>query len=210
MLRDAFLVRFEEPVKTVLRPAILPFYSVIHGAVMPSFHDGHNKTSPENAGHSQDTAHAQAQPVDDTGQVALFSMRYEVNRDDWSKCSDFQLIEHADWLKLDQSNRGISWPMTQAPIWLSFYQEANRFGQLDFFQASVAVQNIELTGTDIIDLETGFFTDKVMQGLAQVSRGYSAPLELIRNNSELKILSETECGEGIKLFTLQANSKVRD
>ena len=212
MLRDAFLVGFEDPSKTVLRPALLPFYSVIHGAVHPDAHDDENKAEHENSGDAQveNASHGEAGQSDEPDQVALFSMRYWVERDDWSKCNDFQMIKHADWIKLGQYSRGVSWPMAQAPVWLSFYQETNRFGQLDFFQASVAVQNSELTGADIIDPETGFFTDKVMQGLAQVSRGYSAPLELIRNNSELEILSETECGEDIKLFTLQANSKVRD
>lgn len=135
---------------------------------------------------------------------------------EWAVCDDFRMIsfnEHSEAFRggptsRDYAGAPLGWnSMMGIPVWAPVSWKTAYFsGRVTSFKASIGVADDRIVFDDVIDPESGFFTDAAKRFLAEVpGRGYENILENGIAFSKIKLVGTTECPGGIRIFNVEGN-----
>ncbi len=135
---------------------------------------------------------------------------------EWAVCDDFRMIsfnEHSEAYRGGSTGRDfvdapLGWnSMMGILIWAPVSWETAYFsGRVTSFKASIGVADDRIVFENVIDPESGFFTDAAKRFLAEVpGRGYENILENGIAFSSIKLVGTTECPDGFRIFNVEGN-----
>jgi len=125
--------------------------------------------------------------------------------DIWATCDDFRMISFNQFWEVDPP---IGWnEMMDIPIWAVVSWETAYFsGRVTSFRASIGVADDRIVFEDVIDPESGLFTEAANQFLREVpGRFYGNILENGILFSQIHLADITECPGGIRIFNVEGN-----
>lgn len=135
---------------------------------------------------------------------------------EWAVCDDFRMISFNEYSQAfrggsasrDYAGARLGWnSMMGIPIWAPvFWKTAYFSGRVTSFKASIGVADDRIVFDNVIDPESGFFTDDAKRFLSEIpGRGYENILENGIAFSRIKLVRTTDCPGGIRIFNVEGN-----
>lgn len=153
---------------------------------------------------------------DPSQRTALLGPIQPTRPGEWAACDDFQMISYDDWWAAfsgggfgrDYAGAPLGWNgMMGIPIWaLASWKTFYFSGKITSFRASIGVADDRIVFSDVIDANSGLFTEAAAHFLADVpGRRYENILENGIVFSQIRLVETTLCPGGVRIFHIEGN-----